>query len=161
MKNQKIFSGIIFIGVGVFFFLQQAGITLTPQFFSWPTLLMIAGFAFLGQGYLGGDFEAILPGTILLGYGLHYQFLQSYPFFSNQAGVFVLFIGIGCLLRYFKTRSGLFQASLFLILALFLLFYDKFTSDLGLLQNGVSYFWKFWPILLVGIGAFFLFKRKK
>jgi hypothetical protein len=161
MKNQKIFSGIIFIGVGIFFFLQQTGMTLTPQFFTWPTLLMIAGIAFLAQGYIGQDFEAILPGTVLFGYGLHYHFLQSYAFFSNQAGSLVLFIGIGSLLRYFKTRSGLFQTILFLILAIFLLFYDKFTQDAGLLQNGVSIFWRFWPILLIGIGVFFLFKRKK
>lgn len=161
MKNKKIFSGIIFIGVGAYFFLQQAGIALTQQFFTWPTLLMIAGIAFLAQGYVGGDFEAIMPGTVLVGYGLHYHFLQSNAFFSNQAGTFVLFIGIGCLLRYFKTRSGLFQTILFLILALFLIFYNKFTADAGLLQNGVSIFWKFWPVLLIGIGLYFLLKRKK
>jgi hypothetical protein len=161
MKNQKIFTGFIFMGVGTFFFLQQMGMALSPQFYSWPTLLMIAGLAFLAQGYIGHDFEAILPGTILFGYGLHYHFLQSITLLSNQAGALVLFIGIGCLLRYFKTRSGLFQAILFLILALFLLFYEKFTQDAGLLQNGVSIFWKFWPILLIGIGAFFLLKRKK
>ncbi|MFL6560763.1 MAG: LiaI-LiaF-like domain-containing protein, partial [Bacillus sp. (in: firmicutes)] len=39
MKNQRIFPGFILIGFGAYFLLQQAGISLFPQFFTWPTLL--------------------------------------------------------------------------------------------------------------------------
>lgn len=161
MKNQQIFLAVVLIGIGFYFFLQQANITISQQVFTWPTLLMIAGAAFLGQGYIGKDYEAILPGVILIGYGLYYHILQSFPFWSNPAGSFILIIAIGCLLRWQKTHSGLFQALLFFILAIFLLFYDKFTSNFGLLQNGVSFVWKFWPILLIGYGVFILYKKKK
>jgi hypothetical protein len=51
MKNQRIFPGIILIGFGVFFFWQQAKISLFAEFISWPSLLMIVGIAFLCQGY--------------------------------------------------------------------------------------------------------------
>ena len=53
MKNQRIFPGIILIGFGAYFFLQQTGITIFQQFSTWPTLLIIVGIAFLGQGYSG------------------------------------------------------------------------------------------------------------
>lgn len=161
MKNQHIFPGVILVGVGFYFLLQQANITISEQLFTWPTLLMIAGVAFLGQGYIGKDYEAILPGVILFGYGLYYHALQTFAFWSNPAGSFVLITAIGCLLRWQKTRTGLFQAFLFFILAMFIIFYDKFTSNLGILQNGLSALWNFWPILLIAFGAFILFKKKK
>jgi hypothetical protein len=161
VKNQRIFPGIILIGVGAYFFLQQLNLTILPEFFTWPTLMLIIGIAFLGQGYIGGDFEAILPGVILVGFGLYFHVLSHYAFWNNQVGAFVLIIGIGCLLRYQKTHTGLFQAVLFLILSIILLYYDKFSSDLGLLQNGVSIIWKFWPLIIIVIGFFLLYKRKK
>jgi hypothetical protein len=161
VKNQRIFPGIILIGVGFYFFLQQLNLTVLPEFFTWPTLMLIIGIAFLGQGYIGKDYEAILPGVILFGIGLYFHVLSHYAFWNNQVGAFVLIIGIGCLLRYQKTHSGLFQAVLFLILSIILLYYDKFSSDLGLLQNGVSIIWKFWPIMIIAIGFFLLYKRKK
>jgi hypothetical protein len=161
MKNQRIFPGIILIGVGAYFFLQQTAITIMPQFFTWPTLLLIIGLAFLGQGYIGNDYEAILPGVILVGFGLYFLVLNHYAFWSNQVGSFVLFIALGSVLRYQKTHSGLFQAVLFLILSIILLCYDTISTYFGLLQNGVSIVWKFWPIVLIGIGIFLLYRRKK
>lgn len=161
MKNQRIFPGVIFIGVGAYFFLQQSGFSIGKQFFTWPTLLIIVGIAFLGQGYWEKEYESILPGVIFLGFGLHFQFLNRYPFWANHVGSFVLIIALGYLLRYQKTHSGLFQATLFFILAMFLLFYDNMTAYFGLLQSKVSIIWKFWPLLIMAIGAYFLFKRKK
>jgi hypothetical protein len=73
----------------------------------------------------------------------------------------VLFISIGYFLRFQKTNNGLFQAFLFLVLALLLLFYDKVAEYLGLLQNGLSFVWKFWPAIIILVGLYFLFKRKK
>lgn len=161
MKDQRIFPGIILIGVGAYFFLQQAGMTISANFFTWPTLMIIVGAAFLGQGYIGKEYDAILPGVILVGFGLHFHLLNRYAFWDNQVGSFILIIALGCFLRYQKTHSGLFQAVIFIILACVLLFYDKISSYFGLVQNSVSIIWKFWPIILIGVGAIFLFKRKK
>lgn len=161
MKNQRIFPGIILIGVGAYFFLQQMNVSIFPQIFTWPTLLLIIGIAFLGQGYIGRDYEAILPGVILAGIGLYFLVQNYLTFWSNQVGTFVLIIGIGCLLRYQKTHNGLFQAVLFLILSIILLYYDQLSSKLGILQNDISVVWKFWPILMIAFGFFLLYKRKK
>jgi hypothetical protein len=63
-------------------------------------------------------------------------------------------------MRFQKTNNGLFQAFLFLILAVLLLFYDKITAYFDLLQNGMSFIWKFWPALLIVVGIYFLLKKK-
>jgi Domain of unknown function (DUF5668) len=162
MKNQRIFPGIILIGFGAYFLLQQMAITIFPEFFTWPTLLIIVGIAFLGQGYSAGDSEAILPGVIMTGIGLHLHLAGDVSFWpNNNIGMLILTISIGCFLRFQKTNSGLFQAFLFLIIAVLLLFYDKITGYFGLLQNGMSFIWKFWPVLLIIVGIYFLFKKKK
>lgn len=161
MKNQRIFPGIIFIGIGAYFFLQQTGVTISPQFFSWPTLLMIAGVAFLGQGYIGKDYDAIVPGVLLVGFGLHSEILNHFAVWANQVGIFILILSLGFFLRYHKTNNGLPLALLFLIFSIFLLFYDKITAYFGFLQNGVAFIWKFWPIILIVLGALFLFKNRK
>lgn len=162
MRNQRIFPGIILIGFGAYFFLQQIGITIFEQFFTWPTLLMIVGIAFLGQGYSAKDHEAILPGVIMTGFGLHFHLAGHLSFWPvNQIGMLILFISIGFFLRFQKTNTGLFQAFLFLVIAVLLLFYDKMAEYFGLLQNGMSFIWKFWPSLLIVVGIYFLLKRKK
>jgi hypothetical protein len=161
MKNQKIFPGIILIGFGAYFFMQQSGITVFEKFYTWPTLLMIVGLAFLGQGYIAKDYEAILPGVILLGFGVHFHVVGHLAFWPNQIGTFILIIAIGFFLRYQKTKNGLFQSILFLVLALLSLFYSRVASYLGLLENSVSIAWKFWPIILIVLGIYFLFIKKK
>jgi hypothetical protein len=161
MKNQRIFPGIILIGFGAYFFMQQSGITLFQQFYTWPTLLLIVGLGFLGQGYLAKDYEAILPGVILAGFGLHFHLVHRVTFWPDHIGTFIFIIALGFLLRYQKTGTGLFQAVLFLILSVLLLFYDKIAAYFGLLQNGVSIAWKFWPAVLIIIGGSLLFIKKK
>jgi hypothetical protein len=162
MKNQRIFPGIILIGFGTYFLLQQTGITIFQQFFTWPTLLIIVGIAFLGQGYSAKEHEAILPGVIMAGFGLHFHLVGKVSFWPiNTIGMLILIISVGFFLRFQKTNSGLFQAFLFFILAFLLLFHEKITAYFDLLQNGMSFVWKFWPALLIVVGIYFLLKKKK
>ncbi|MCL6572353.1 MAG: DUF5668 domain-containing protein [Bacillus sp. (in: Bacteria)] len=162
MKNQQIFPGIILIGLGSYYLLAQTGMAFFQQFSTWPTLLIIVGLAFLGQGYRAKENESILPGVIMAGLGLHFHLVGKVSFWpSNNIGMLILFISLGYFLRFHKTSSGLFQAFLFLVLAALLLFYDKITSYFDLLQNGMSFVWKFWPALLIVVGIYFLLKKKK
>ncbi|MGG1397780.1 DUF5668 domain-containing protein [Bacillus salipaludis] len=162
MKNQRIFPGIILIGFGAYFLLQQSHITLFKQFYTWPTLLLIVGAAFLGQGYAAKDHEGILPGVIMFGFGLHFHLVGQVSFWpQNTIGMLMLIISLGFFLRFQKANTGLFQAFLFLILAVLLLFYDKIAGYFGFLQNGLSVVWKYWPVLLIIVGIYFILKRKK
>ncbi|NQD65099.1 hypothetical protein HP456_04120 [Bacillus haikouensis] len=161
MKQQRIFPGFILIGFGLYFYLQQKNIVLFQEFFTWPTLLMIVGTAFLGQGYGARDYEAILPGTILVGFGLHFHVVNKLEIWPDHMGTFILIISLGFLLRYQKTRNGLFQGILFLTLSIILLFYDKVGGYLGLIEGQVGSAWEFWPIVIIVIGVYLLFIRKK
>ncbi|RLQ98029.1 LiaI-LiaF-like domain-containing protein [Falsibacillus albus] len=161
MKNQKVFPGIILIGFGVYFYLQQSNMEVFKEFYTWPTLLMIVGLAFLGQGYWAKEYEAILPGVILVGFGLHFHVVNKLAIWPDHIGTFILIIALGFLLRYQKTGNGLFQGILFLLLAVLLLFYDKVISWFGLLENKVNIAWQLWPILLIIIGIYMIFIKKK
>lgn len=111
---------------------------------------------------MAGDQEAILPGVIMTGFGLHFLLVGKLSFWpDSNIGMLILIISIGFFLRFQKAGSGLLQAFLFLILAFLLLFYDKIASYFNLLQNGMSFIWKFWPVLLIIVGIYFLIKRKK
>ena len=117
MKNQRIFPGIILVGFGIFFFWQQTNISLFSEFITWPTLLMIVGIAFLCQGYSGKDYESILPGVILTGFGVHFHVVNRLSIGLDSIGMFILIIALGFFLRYQKIRNGLFQGILFLALS--------------------------------------------
>ena len=73
MKQSKTFIGVLLIGFGLFFVLQQYSIPILSRFDTWPTILIILGMAFLAQGYLNKQPESILPGGILTGLGIHFQ----------------------------------------------------------------------------------------
>ncbi|MBN6887892.1 putative membrane protein [Cytobacillus horneckiae] len=161
MKKQRIFPGVVLIGFGLYFLLQQANIESLKPFFTWPTLLLILGLAFLFQAYIGRDYDAILPGVVLAGFGLHFLIVHRLAIWPDHIGIFILIISLGFLLRHLKTGNGLFQGMLFLLLAVMLLFYDKIFSSLGEFGKSVSYIWNFWPILFILIGFYFLISKKR
>lgn len=161
MKNQRLFPGIILIGFGAYFLLQQLNLTALQPFLIWPTFLIIIGIAFLFQGYGAKDYHSIFPGVILTGFGLHFHIVNRLAIWPDNIGVFILIIALGFLLQFLKTGVGLFQGILFFILASLLLFYDRMIVWFGLLGNGVSSAWKFWPALLILFGIYFLFFKRK
>lgn len=161
MKQQRVFPGTILIGFGLYFFLQQAAIVWFQPFLSWPTLLIVIGLAFLADAYSGRENSGILPGVILTGFGIHFHVVNHFAFWANDTGVFILIISLGFLLQYQKTKNGLFQGLLFLILAVITLFYDKVVEWLGLLENRALSLWQFWPVILIAIGGYLLFIKKK
>lgn len=160
MKNQKVFAGIILISFGLYFYLSQNHIELFKEYITWPTLFIIVGIAFLVQGYSGKNYEAILPGVIFAGFGFHFHVVHKLAIWPDNMGIFILIISLGFLLQYQKTRNGLFQGLLFLILSIILLFYDKVVSTLGLLENRANIIWKYSPVALIIIGVILLFRKR-
>jgi hypothetical protein len=161
LKNLRIFPGIILIGFGIFFFWQQTNISLFAEFMTWPTLLMIVGVAFLYQGYGGKDYESILPGVLLTGFGFHFHVMNRLSIWPDTIGAFILIIALGFLLRYQKVGNGLFQGILFLALAGLLLFSDQIMGWFGLLENKIASVATLWPIALILIGVYLLFFKRK
>ncbi|MBA4537219.1 hypothetical protein H1Z61_08695 [Bacillus aquiflavi] len=162
MKQQRFFSGFILVGFSIYLFFQEANITIFPNFFEWPTLLIIVGISFLGQAFLAQDYEAILPGVILFGFGLHFHVINQLKLWPDHIGVFILIIALGFLLRFQKTRTGFFQGALFLILAILLLFYDQIFQWLGITEVDSAFVWRILPAILLVLGfTFFLIRDKK
>ncbi|WP_409289589.1 LiaI-LiaF-like domain-containing protein [Peribacillus sp. SCS-37] len=161
MNSQRFFPGIILIAFGVYFLLEQAGIEPFEGFFTWPTLLLITGLSFLIGAYGGREHEAILPGVVLSGLGIHFHIVNKFQVWPDHIGVFLLIIGLGFILRAKETKSGMFHGVLLLAISVFMLFYDKIMNWMGLLETGISSAWNFWPVFLIGTGLFFVMGRKK
>ncbi len=161
MKKRGILSGIILIGFGIYFLLLQYNIQLIADLYTWPTLLIIVGVAFLAQAYGGKQYEFIFPGIILTGLGIHFHVVHKLEVWPDHAGVFLLVVSLGLLLTYVKTNAGFFSGILFLIAAVLTLFVDHLAE--WALQQGhdLSLILQFWPFLFIAIGTYLLFAQRK
>ncbi len=161
MKKRQYFSAIVLIGFGGYFLLPYTKIPFLQQFFDWPSLLMIVGVALLWQGYMGKETEMIFPGVILFGFGLHFYVITNLKIWPDSLGVFLLIIALAMILRFQKTGAGLSQGILFLLIAGGLLFQNRITDWLGIIESKAASIWQFWPILLIVFGVVMLLKNKK
>lgn len=158
--KQNIFPGILLLGFGCYFFIDD-WIPAWNYLQAWPTLLVIIGFAFLGQAYIGKNYESIIPGVIFTGVGIHFHVIQQLVLWANYFGVFVLIIALAFLLYYQKKGDGLILGISFLVLAIFLLFSDKVATGIGFIETSMIFIQRFWPFVFIGFGLFLLFFRRK
>lgn len=161
LTRKGMFSGVILLGFGLYFLLRHYQIQLIDGLYTWPTLLIIVGCGFLAQGYVSKEHEAILPGTVITGMGIHFHIVQKLDLLQDHAGVFLLLVSIGILLTYVKTGVGLFVGLLFLAGACLLLFFDRLSNWAIQQGHDITLFSKFWPLLFIGAGIYFLLAKKK
>jgi len=161
LKKHSIFSGIILLGIGSYFLLQQLNISLFTGLFSWSTLVIIIGIALIVQAYSINDHSTIFPGVILIGFGIHFHPLNTLSLWPDHAGMLVLVIAVGLLLRSSKTKANFGEGVLVLAIALLLINYQSFNSWLGGISSGFSFIIRYWPVLLIGVGGYLLFIKKK
>lgn len=160
VKNQRYFLGILLIGFGGYFLLQNTKIDFLQQFVGWPTLMMIVGIAMLWQGYAGGEHALIFPGVILFGFGLHYHVVTHLHIWPDHIGVFILIVAFAFILSFQMTGNGLANGLIFLGIAVALLFQDSLNDWIGTLESNGALLLKYWPVLLVGVGFIFFMKQK-
>ncbi|ANB56036.1 putative membrane protein [Anoxybacillus sp. B7M1] len=161
MKKHGIFSGIVLVGLGIYFLGGQLQLAFLKVFQGWPALLVIFGMALLGQAYYAREYQHIFPGTVLLGFGLHFLLSQLLPIWPKHIGVLFLITSLAFFLSARKTKTGFVQSLLFFILACFMLFSDRFSDFFLLFQTSISSIWRFWPLLLILFGLYILFVKKK
>ena len=154
------FIGFLLIGVGVYFLLRQLRFPILTDFYSWPTLLMIIGIAFLLYSYISNDYKNLFSGVLLLGIGLHFHGLNNYRFWIDHWGVYPLIVSLAFLIRYPKTKSGLFPGLILLVISLFAIFASNKPTWFNWINEIVEFLNQFWPIVLIGIGVFLLWKKK-
>lgn len=154
MKNQALFIGTLLISTGAFFLLDSFQLPIAASLLNWPVILLVLGVAFLVQGTIGKDQNALFPGIILFGLGFHFFASVYYPEWPTSWGMYTLIIGLAFLTQ---KKTGSKTAFVLIAISLLELFYSEFqqwqAKLIGLL-NG------FWPLLLIGLGVFLLYKKK-
>ncbi|PWA06393.1 hypothetical protein DCC39_17435 [Pueribacillus theae] len=159
MRNHHIFIGILLLGVGLFFFLDSLHVTFIQTLLDWQFILIVIGIAFLAHGFLGKEAASFFPGTLLLGLGIHFFAAANVEFWPKSWGMYTLIVGVAFLVQYFKTKKGGFlTACILIMISLLELFYANFQL---ILMKVETLFKGFWPILLIGLGLYFLFFKKK
>ncbi|WP_284139743.1 MULTISPECIES: DUF5668 domain-containing protein [unclassified Virgibacillus] len=159
MKKQQIFVAYVLIGIGVYYLLRQLKIPIFTDFYSWPTLLIILGIAFLVHGYSTRDYNNLFPGTILLGIGIHFHGVQHYPFWIDHWAVFPLIVGLAFFVRFFKTKEGLLPGAILVGLSLLIIFSIQLPAWFHWIYDLISYIELYWPIALIIVGLYLLKKK--
>lgn len=160
-KGKQLFPSVILIGFGLFFLLEGSSFQQSYLIFNWPVMLAIIGTAFLVQAYAGKEHELILPGILFLGLGVHFYVAHLYSVQFDHIGVILLLIALGFFLHQQKAKSGFIYGLIFLILALFRLFYSDAVHWLGKFGEMLSKLESLWPFVLIVAGGYlFIFKRR-
>lgn len=157
MKKQHQFAGYLLIGIGLYFLMRQFKIPIFTDFYSWPTLLIIIGIALVVHSYSTRDYNNLFSGTILLGLGIHFHGLNHYTFWINHWAVYPLIVGIAFLVRFFKTKRGLFLGLFLIIISLIMIYSVKLPNGFAVV---LDYIESYWPIVLIIIGIYYLTKKK-
>ncbi|HLR62622.1 MAG TPA: DUF5668 domain-containing protein [Lentibacillus sp.] len=160
MKRQHSFAAYMLIGIGVYFLLRELKIPIITDFYSWPTLLIIIGIALLIHSYTSRDYQHLLTGTAVLGLGIHFHGLSHYTFWIDHWAVYPLIAGIAFIVRGLRTKSGLFTGVIITAISIFLMFSVQLPAPLGWVYDLTSLLERFWPLILIGIGIYWLKKKK-
>jgi uncharacterized membrane protein len=161
MKKQSVFYGIMFVGLAVFLLLDQLESPLTAKLYSWPSVLLLVGIAMIVQAYKSQDFQQLLPGMILMTLGIHFHAVALFAFWPKHLGMVLLMIAISALLSSRKNKSSFLQGLFLFILAMIMMFSDQLKAWTALLEQNANNVWKFWPLLLLIIGLYLLFFKRK
>lgn len=160
MSKNNSFAAYLLIGVGIYFLLIQFEIPILAKFSSWPTLLMITGIAFLLSAYRTKDYQTIFPGIIVLGLGIHFHGLENYPSWVNHWSVYPFIVGIAFIIRYLKTKSGLFIGLLLTGISSIMLFSITVPRWFSWIYSVTDLIENFWAIGLIIIGIYLLVRKK-
>ncbi|MFD1358382.1 hypothetical protein ACFQ4X_10745 [Fictibacillus halophilus] len=158
MKQQSKFSGFILIGIGLFFFAIQMNIEVIQPYLTWPTLILIIGLALLIQAGSGKDSASLFSGVFLTGLGIHFHAVSKIPSWPEPLQMITLLTGIAFLIQYKKAKDGLIPGLLLTSLSLWLIFFNNNTPSVESIFAKAE---SFWPIILMVLGAYFIFFKKK
>lgn len=160
MRKKHTLTAFILIGIGTYFLLKQIQFPIITDFYSWPTLLIIVGVAFLLHSYIAKDYDKLFPGVIILGIGIHNHGLRHYSFWIDHWAIYTIIIGLAFLLRYQKAKAGLFPGLILLVLSFIAIFASNQPGWFYWINELMVLLETFWPLALVLLGAYLLFKKK-
>ena len=161
-KKSSIIGGAILILAGVFFLLAQFFPGLVSWFNigqQWPLIIIFVGGLFLAGALLGTPPLAI-PGSIIGGTGLLLYYQNASGDWASWAYAWSIYpglVGVGILLM--QTLSGNFRQGMRESGILFLISVVLF-AVFGAFFNGLGGLGQFWPVLIIGLGLWLLWKNR-
>ncbi|WP_154991844.1 LiaF transmembrane domain-containing protein [Priestia megaterium] len=161
MKKQSMFFGVLLVGFGIFFLLNELHMSIAAKVYTWPVLLILIGAALLTESALSEDHSNLLASYILITLGIHFYVSEQIPFWPTNISMVVFMVAISFLLSARKAKSGFFQGGTLLIIAILMMFSDRLKLFLPKVEDGVNYLTTFWPILLLLVGLYLLFFKRK
>ncbi|MQR88549.1 hypothetical protein GFV16_21985 [Bacillus megaterium] len=161
MKKQSMFFGVLLVGFGIFFLLNELHMSIAAKIYTWPVLLILIGAALLTESALSQDHSNLLASYILITLGIHFYVSEQIPFWPTNISMVVFMVAISFLLSARKAKSGFFQGGTLLIIAILMMFSDRLKLFLPKVEDGVNYLTTFWPILLLLVGLYLLFFKRK
>ncbi|MGB3889679.1 MAG: DUF5668 domain-containing protein, partial [Priestia megaterium] len=155
------FFGVLLVGFGIFFLLNELHMSIAAKVYTWPVLLILIGAALLTESALSQDHSNLLASYILITLGIHFYVSEQIPFWPTNISMVVFMVAISFLLSARKAKSGFFQGGTLLIIAILMMFSDRLKLFLPKVEDGVNYLTTFWPILLLLVGLYLLFFKRK
>lgn len=161
-KKSSIIGGAILILAGIFFLMVQFFPGLVSWFDigqQWPLIIIFVGGLFLAGALLGTPPLAI-PGSIIGGTGLLLYYQNASGDWVSWAYAWTLYpalVGVGILLM--QTLSGNFRQGVRESGVLFLISVLLF-AVFGAFFNGLGGLGQFWPVLIIGLGLWLLWKNR-
>ncbi|MBP1947693.1 LiaI-LiaF-like domain-containing protein [Virgibacillus litoralis] len=160
MKRQNSFAAYILIGIGVYFLLRELRIPIITDFYSWPTFLIIIGLALLIHSYTSKDYQHLFSGTIVLGLGIHFHGIEHYAFWIDHWAVYPMIVGIAFIVRSLRTKKGFLIGLIITGISILFMFSVKLPPTLNWIYDVTAFLEKFWPVILIAIGIYWLKKKK-
>lgn len=160
MKRQNSFAAYILIGIGVYFLLRELRIPIITDFYSWPTFLIIIGVALLIHSYTSKDYQHLFSGTIVLGLGIHFHGIEYYQFWIDHWAVYPMIVGIAFIVRSLRTKKGFVTGLIVTGISVLFMFSVRLPPTLSWIYDVTAFLEKFWPVILIGIGIYWLKKKK-
>ncbi|MGP4108405.1 LiaI-LiaF-like domain-containing protein [Virgibacillus sp. L01] len=160
MKRQNSFAAYILIGIGVYFLLRELRIPIITDFYSWPTFLIIIGLALLIHSYTSKDYQHLFSGTIVLGLGIHFHGIEYYQFWIDHWAVYPMIVGIAFIVRALRTKKGLVTGLVVTGISVLFMFSVRLPPAFNWIYDVTAFLEKFWPVILIVIGFYWLKKKK-
>lgn len=160
LKRNNSFAAYLLIGIGIYFLLKQFEIPILINFYSWPTLLMITGIAFLIHSHTSKDYQNLFTGIIILGLGIHFHGLENYSFWIDHWAAYPFIVGIAFMIRYIKTKSGLLIGMILTGISSIMLFSITVPGWFDWIYRITDLLESFWPITIIVLGIYLLLRKK-
>ncbi len=152
MKTSDIIIGLALIVLGALFLSDNFGYLDLDFRQIWPLIIVLAGIGFwIGYFQNRKNYGLLMPGTILLIYGLMFWYCAEEGWYNMQYlwPGFMIGPGIGFFMLYIfgeKEQGLLIPAGI--LTGLGVIFMFSFTD-----------FARYWPLILIAVGIFLIYKH--